>query len=81
MGGPQSRGAWRGEGGQAEAIKAAGGVRGHLCPRGLSLSCRVKTLLQGTSLVVQWLRVHLPMHGMWVWSLVRELRSHTPHSN
>ena len=51
---------------QAESIKAAGRVRGHLCPRGLSLSCRVETLLQGTSLVVQWLRIHLPKHGMWV---------------
>ena len=25
----------------------------------------------GTSLVVQWLRIHLPMQGAWVWSLVR----------
>ena len=31
--------------------------------------------LVGTSLVVQWLRVHLPMPGMWVQSLVWELRS------
>ena len=31
----------------------------------------------GTSLVVQWLRIHLPMHGTWVQSLVRKLRSHT----
>ena len=30
----------------------------------------------GTSLVVQWLRIHLPMHGTWVQSLVRKLRSH-----
>ena len=29
-----------------------------------------------TSLVVQWLRILLPMQGMWVQSLVRELRSH-----
>ena len=28
-----------------------------------------------TSLVVQWLRIYLPMQGTWVWSLVRELRS------
>ena len=26
----------------------------------------------GTSLVVQWLRIHLPMQGTWVWSLVWE---------
>ena len=28
------------------------------------------------SLVVQGLRIRLSMQGMWVWSLVRELRSH-----
>ena len=33
---------------------------------------------QGTSLVVQWLRPCLPMQGLWVQSLVRELRSHMP---
>ena len=27
-------------------------------------------------LVVQWLRIHLPMQGTWVQSLVRGLRSH-----
>ena len=32
----------------------------------------------GASLVVQWLRIHLPMQGTWVPSLVRELRSHMP---
>ena len=32
----------------------------------------------GTSLVVQWLRLHLPVQGVWVRSLVRELRSHMP---
>ena len=30
----------------------------------------------GTSLVVQWLRIHLAMQGIWVSSLVGELRSH-----
>ena len=29
----------------------------------------------GTSLVVQWLRFHLPMQGFWVRSLVRELKT------
>ena len=32
----------------------------------------------GTSLVVQWLRSRLPMHGTWDRSLVGELRSHMP---
>ena len=27
----------------------------------------------GTPLVVQWLRLHLPLQGMWVWSLVRQV--------
>ena len=34
----------------------------------------------GTSLV-QWLRIHLPKQGMWIWSLVGELRSHMPLGN
>ena len=25
---------------------------------------------EGNSLVVQWLRIHLPMQGIWVWSLI-----------
>ena len=33
-----------------------------------------------TSLVVQWLRICLPVQGMWVQSLVGELRSHMPRS-
>ena len=32
----------------------------------------------GTSLVVQWLRIHLPMQGTGVRSMVGELRSHMP---
>ena len=35
----------------------------------------------GTSLVVQGLRIHLPMQGMWVPSLIRKLRSHTSQCN
>ena len=31
-----------------------------------------------TSLVVWWLRLRLLKQGMWVWSLVRKLRSHMP---
>ena len=34
-----------------------------------------------TFLVVQWLRIHLPMQGMCVWSSVRKLRSHVPGDN
>ena len=35
----------------------------------------------GTSLVVQWLGIHLPMEGMWVQSLVGDLRYHMPWGN
>ena len=37
-----------------------------------------KTYCLGTSLAVQWLRLHLPMQGVQVGSLVGELRSHMP---
>ena len=40
----------------------------------LLLSIRKWSL--GTSLVVQWLRIYLPMQGSQVWSLLGELRSH-----
>ena len=30
---------------------------------------------------VQWLRIHLPIQGTWVQTLVRELRSHMPWGN
>ena len=30
--------------------------------------------------MVQWLRLHLPVQGVWVRSLVGELRSHIAHS-
>ena len=33
---------------------------------------------RGTPVVVQWLRPCLPMQGVWVWSLVRALRSKPP---
>jgi len=35
----------------------------------------------GTSLVVQWLGIHLPVQGRPVRSLVGELRSHIPNTN
>ena len=34
----------------------------------------------GTSLEVQWSRLHLPTQGVKVRSLVEELKSHMPHS-
>ena len=42
--------------------------------------CSVKMVLLGTSLVIQWLRLPLPMQGVWIWSLVGELRSHMSQS-
>ena len=42
------------------------------------LTSYFKFLVRGTSLVVQWLRIHLPMQGTWVQSLVKKLRSHMP---
>ena len=35
----------------------------------------------GTTLLIQWLRICLPMQGTQVWSLVWELRSHMPRGN
>ena len=40
----------------------------------------VKNRYRGTSLLVQWLRLHLPMQGVQVQSLARELGSHMPCS-
>ena len=39
----------------------------------------IKICITGTSLAVQWLRVHLPMQRVQVQSLVGELRSHMSH--
>ena len=38
-------------------------------------------VVMGTSLVVQWLRIYLPILGMWVLSLSRKLRFHIPLGN
>ena len=38
-------------------------------------------MFSGTSLVVQWLRIHLPMQETQVQSLVGELRSHILRGN
>ena len=40
---------------------------------------KIKSTSQGrTSLLVQWLRLCLPMQGVWVQSLVVEIRSQIP---
>ena len=39
----------------------------------------IKNNVEGTSLVIQWLRLHLPMQEVWVQPLVGELGSHIPH--
>ena len=41
----------------------------------------VKPETEGTPLVVPWLRTCHGVQGMWVRSLIRELRSHMPWSN
>ena len=38
----------------------------------------VKTNATGTPLVVQWLRLHFPVQGVHVRSLMGKLRSHMP---
>ena len=40
----------------------------------------IKHMVQGL-LAVQWLRIRLPMEGMQIQSLIRELRSHMPRGN
>ena len=32
----------------------------------------LKHFTDGISLVTQWLRIHLPMQGTWVWSLLQK---------
>ena len=44
------------------------------------LMIRLRSQAEGTSLVVQGLRLRIPIQGVWVESLVRELRSHMPLS-
>ena len=43
--------------------------------------CHMQEDCRGTSPVVQWVRVHLPMQGTQVRSLVWGLRSHMQQSN
>ena len=45
-----------------------------------SLLVLLEIFYSGTSLVVQWLRLHTANAGAWVRSLVRQLRSNMPCS-
>ena len=45
----------------------------HLKRKGPESDFQLKIITIGASLVVQWLRIHLPMQGTQVSSLVREL--------
>ena len=49
--------------------------------QGRNVFILLKDPLQGTSLVVQWLRICLAVQGTQVQSLVGELRYHMPQSN
>ena len=42
----------------------------------IMLRCLLQKEVMGTLLVVQWLRLHLPMQGVKVGFLVREITSH-----
>ena len=51
------------------------GEKNHWVPFNFSRGTKnmqLKDQKRGTSLVVQWLRIHLPMQGTWVWALVQE---------
>ena len=49
-------------------------MRDHLTPFRMAIIKKVYR----TSLAVQWLGVSLPMKGVWVQSLVKDLGSHVP---
>ena len=40
----------------------------------------IKKQISRTSLMIQWLRICLPMQGTWVQSLVQEYPMHVPHA-
>ena len=46
--------------------------------KGICIHFMLKCPCVGTSLVVQWLRLHLSMQGTWVRFLIREIRFHMP---
>ena len=43
--------------------------------------CKIKRVMGGTSLVVQWLRICLAMQSTWVRFLVRKLKFHMLQGN
>ena len=43
---------------------------------GYKVNTQKSVVLRGTFLVVQWLRIYLPMQGTWVRPLVKKLRSY-----
>ena len=43
-----------------------------LLQKNIKINNSIKKLANGTSLVVQWLRICLPVQGTWVWALVWE---------
>ena len=43
--------------------------------------CKCEDGQMRTSLVAQWLRIHLPMQGTWIQSLLGELRPHMLQGN
>ena len=49
-----------------------------LLHKGILLKSVIERCHDRTSQAVQWLLLHLPMQGVWVRSLVGELRSHMP---
>ena len=53
-------------------IRFSGTILHFPCP---ILQMKINT---GTSLVVQWLKISFANQGIWVWSLVWELRSYMP---
>ena len=46
----------------------------------LTWELKIEKSTVGTSLLVQWLRLHTPIAGHGFWSLVRKVRSHMPHN-
>ena len=46
------------------------------CSPSWAINPIIKIIIVEISVVVQWLRLCLPMQGVWVWSLVGKLRSH-----
>ena len=49
-------------------------IKNTLCDKALiQIWCRNKKLYRWTSLVVQWLRICLPVQRTWAWSLIQEV--------